>query len=147
MSNTTRDHGAGHVALLWCLTALFACRVVAQLVQFATPVAALPGFEAWQGGSLSYPVLLASQLAILMIMVRVSSRVSRGVRRVRRVSVWLLAIGSIYFVTMAARLVLGLTVLGHLPWFAKPLPALFHLVLAGFVLTLGHYHLLGHRNA
>jgi hypothetical protein len=28
-----------------------------------------------------------------------------------------------------------------MPWFAKSLPALFHLVLAGFVLTLGHYHL------
>jgi hypothetical protein len=28
-------------------------------------------------------------------------------------------------------------------WFAKPLPALpalFHMVLAGYVLTLGHYH-------
>ena len=141
MSETTRDHGAGHAALLWSLTALFAFRVAAQLVQFTMPVAALPAFDSWQGSGLSYPVLLASQLAILIIMIRASSRVSQRVRRVRRVGVWLLAIGGVYFAAMAVRLVLGLTVLAHVSWFAKPLPAVFHLVLAGYLLTLGHYHL------
>lgn len=147
MVDTTRDHGAGHAALLWSLTALFTFRVAAQLVQFTKPVAALPAFDAWQGSGVSYPVLLASQLAILIVMIRASSRVSQRLRRVRRIGVWLLAIGGMYFAVMAVRLVLGLTMLGHVSWFAKPLPALFHLGLAGFVLTLGHYHLLERPSA
>jgi hypothetical protein len=49
-------------------------------------------------------------------------------------------LGVLYFGSMSARLVLGLAVFSDVAWFAKPLPALFHLVLAGYVLTLGHYH-------
>ena len=147
MSDSTLAQRSFHGVLLWSLTALFAFRVAAQLVQFASPIPALPAFDAWQGSGLGYPVLLASQLAILSIMIRGSSRVSRRTRAVPRVGVWLLALGGVYFSAMAVRLVLGLTVLGHMSWFAKPLPALFHLVLAGFVLTLGHYHLLGQASA
>jgi len=141
MLDATRDHRTFHRALLWSLTALFALRVAAQLVQFVRPISALPTFEAWQGSGLGYPVLLASQLVILIIMIRGARGVSRHVRGGRRVGRWLLAFGSVYFVAMAVRLALGLTLLGHVSWFAKPLPALFHLVLAGYVLTLGHYHL------
>ncbi len=132
-----------HVALLWSLTALFAFRVAAQLVQYASPIPILPPFEAWQGSTLSYPVLLASQFVILILMISVTSRIARGVRAVRRLGVGLLALGGVYFAAMAVRLVLGLTMLGHVAWFAKPLPAVFHLVLASYLLVLGHYHLRG----
>lgn len=50
-------------------------------------------------------------------------------------------LGLIYFVAMTARLVIGLANLSALDWFHKPLPAIFHLVLAAFVLTLAAYHL------
>lgn len=130
-----------NVAVLWSLTSLFAFRVAAQLVQYASPVSVLPSFDAWQGSGLSYPVLLASQLVILILMISGANKVARGAQAVRRVGVWLLALGGMYFVVMAARLVLGLAVLGHIAWFAKPLPTLFHLVLAGYLLTLGHCHL------
>lgn len=145
MQGATRDRRAVHAALLWSLSALFALRVAAQLVQFVSSVPMLPAFDAWQGSGLDYPVLLASQLAILVIMIRGAIWVARRAPGFPRVGVWLLALGSVYFAAMAARLVLGLTVLEHVPWFAKPLPAAFHLVLAGYVLTLAHYHLLERR--
>jgi hypothetical protein len=114
-----------HVLLLWSLTALFAFRVAAQLVQYTSPTPLLPSFEAWQGSGLGYPVLLASQLVILVLMISGVNRIARGTPPVRRVGVWLLALGGVYFAVMAVRL------------------ALFHLVLAGYLLTLGHYHLRG----
>jgi len=146
MVEQTPAEGAVHVVWLWALTILFAFRVAAQAVQLASPTAVLPPFEAWQGSGLDYPVLLASQLLILGVMVAGATSVSRGVHASSRVGVWLLALGSVYLGAMAVRLVLGLTMLAHVPWFAKPLPALFHLVLSGYLLTLGHYHLTrGHR--
>jgi len=53
---------------------------------------------------------------------------------------WLLGLGAIYFAAMAFRLAAGLTFLADSAWFATTLPAIFHVVLAGFVLSLGHYH-------
>jgi len=138
-----RARGAPHVVWLWSLTTLFAFRVLAQLAQYATPSRFLPPFDAWQGSGLSYPVLLASQLLILAVMILATRGVSRRARASRRVGGWLIAIGCVYLASMSARLVLGLTMLADVPWFAKPLPALFHMVLAGYVLTLGHYHWAG----
>jgi hypothetical protein len=42
---------------------------------------------------------------------------------------------------MLARLVLGATVLSSQRWFARPLPTIFHIVLATYLLLCGHYHL------
>jgi len=131
---------AVHVALLALFTTLFASRVAAQLVQYASSTRFLPPFEAWQGSGLAYPLLLASQLAILVAMVWGTSAVCRRPRARKSAGRWLIVLGAVYFSSMALRLVLGLTVLSDLAWFAKPLPALFHLVLAAYVLTLGHYH-------
>jgi hypothetical protein len=41
---------------------------------------------------------------------------------------------------MLLRLILGLTLLSSVSWFATPIPAFFHLVLASIVLVIGHYH-------
>jgi hypothetical protein len=41
---------------------------------------------------------------------------------------------------MLVRLILGLTVLSGQRWFASPVPTLFHLVLAAYVLLFGHFH-------
>jgi hypothetical protein len=131
---------AGHVVLLRSFTVLFALRVTAQLVQWLRPTPFLPPFDAWQGSGLDYPVLLTSQLVILGLMGWGIRAVHSGARGRKSVGRWLIALGVLYFGSMGARLVLGLTVLSDVAWFAKPLPALFHLVLAGYVLTLGHYH-------
>lgn len=144
MSDSTDESQAAfavHVTLLGLFLALFALRVTAQLVQYATPTRFLPPFDAWQGSGLAYPVLLASQLLILVAMAWGAGAVHRRARARKRVGRWLVVLGAVYFGSMSARLVLGLTVLDDIAWFAKPLPAVFHLVLAGYLLTLGHYHL------
>jgi hypothetical protein len=45
-----------------------------------------------------------------------------------------LTFGSLYFLTMVARLVLGVTLLRHQRCFASPIPTIFHRVLAEWVL-------------
>lgn len=125
---------------LWALLVLFSVRVLAQLVQHLHPVSWLPAFERWQGSALPYPVLLASQLAIVCCAAVIARRVGRGGARSRRLGGVLLVLGSAYFAVMGARLGLSQSLLDGHPWFGKPLPAFFHLVLAGYILVLGRYH-------
>ena len=40
---------------------------------------------------------------------------------------------------MAFRLIAGRTFLADVSWFSKSIPAFFHVVLASYLLTLGHY--------
>jgi hypothetical protein len=46
----------------------------------------------------------------------------------------------LYFAAMVARLILGLTMLSDLRWFASPIPTVFHLVLATSLPLYGHFH-------
>lgn len=126
---------------LWLLTGLFAFRVCAQLLQARFALPYLPAFEQWQGSSLPYAVLLAIQILILVLFSVVAWRFSTGrMAPCRLVGVSMLALGGLYFAVMLVRLLLGLTVLSHWHWFASYLPALFHLVLASFLLLVGHFH-------
>ena len=54
-----------------------------------------------------------------------------------------LVLGGVYFGGTVLRLVLGLTVRTNSPFFAKPVPIFFHLVLASFLLVCGYYHTQG----
>ncbi len=130
-----------HVTVLSVLLTAFALRVLAQMMQAISDVPWLPPFEAWAAGGLPYAVLLIVQVIIVAAVVEVIRKLARGdVRPQRKWAVWLLGLGALYFIAMAFRLVAGLTFLADSPWFAASLPAIFHLVLAGIVLTLGHYH-------
>lgn len=51
------------------LALLFAFRVVAQFSSIVAGIAFLPPFETWQSGVVPYPILLASQVLILVFMV------------------------------------------------------------------------------
>ena len=134
-------HNRAHVAVLSVLLAAFFLRVLAQLMQALSNVTWLPSFEAWAAGGLPYPVLVAVQVIIIAVAVEVIRKLARGtIKAQRKWSFWLLALGGLYFLVMAFRLAAGLTFLGDNDWFAASLPAVFHLVLAGYVLTLGHYH-------
>ncbi|MBI5450818.1 MAG: hypothetical protein HY940_05620 [Gammaproteobacteria bacterium] len=127
--------------LLSILLAMFSLRVIGQLIQITSPVDFLPLLESWQGSDLPYTVLLSSQLVIIVLVTILAFRIHAGslIPR-RRLGKILWMFGILYFVIMFARLILGVTVLADYPWFAKPVPAIFHLVLSGMVLTLGHYH-------
>lgn len=134
---------ASHARLLWLLLALFLFRVVAQLVQTFRPVGFLPPWEAWHSGALPYPWLVASQAALAALYAWMAAGIGSGRTRPRpTLGRWLLGLGGVYFAFMAARLVLGATVLAE-TWFDAPLPSGFHLVLASFLLVAGSFHRAG----
>ncbi len=127
---------------LWLLTGLFAFRVAAQ--PLARVWEWLPPFEAWHSATLPYGWLVFFQLLILLAMIRISLRFSRGrVRASRGVGTALLAFGGLYLGVMLTRLVLGATAMRGDAWFDRPLPTTFHLVLTGFVIAVGWHHLRG----
>jgi len=74
-------------------------------------------------------VLLASQVLILGAMIFCNLRRPKG-------SPVLLWIGGIYMAGSLLRIAVGLAVPGAPAWFSTWIPALFHVVLAGYVLTL-----------
>jgi len=126
---------------LWLLTGLFALRVVAQPAALIFDDGFLPSFDSWHGGLLPYPVLLSTQLLILGWLARTAWRFgAHAVTPNRSAGRLLLVVGCLYFAVMSVRLLLGATVLGEVRWFASPLPAFFHLVLAMYLLLVGYFH-------
>jgi uncharacterized protein len=120
---------------------LFAIRILAQPSSLIVNSKFLPPFESWHGGVLPYPVLLITQLLILAWMILTARQFYLGsVSASHRLGANVLFFASIYFLGMLFRLVLGLTILKEHRWFASPLPAFFHMVLASFILLYGHYH-------
>lgn len=120
----------------WFLTGLFTLRIVAQPLSLLVP--GLPAFDTWHGSVMPYPVLLASQLAILALMISVNIRLGRhhplprpGLARMLTLFGW------VYFMGMLVRLVVGQSIDAAPAWFDRPLPSFFHLVLATWILIVG----------
>lgn len=127
--------------MLWLLAALFFARVVAQPAALLLTVPWLPPFDAWHSGTLPYPLLLTSQIAILGWLSWTAWRVDQDrYEPNRRVGAWLLAAAVLYGFAMVSRLALGLTALRDVTWFARPVPTVFHLVLAAYLGVYGHLH-------
>jgi len=123
--------------LLLTLAGLFFLRVVVQLIQYFFAVDFLPNFESWQSGALPYSVLLASQVLILAVQVVFIYKAWKGSLKFKKRSCqFLLGLGTIYFVAMLCRLVLGLTTQNGHSWFDAPMPSIFHMILASFVIML-----------
>ncbi len=126
--------------MLWLLSLLFALRVLGQAVQFWTTVPWLPGFESFQGSGLPYWALLLAQILILSFMVQRSSRVQRGrVVPRRETGRVLMLLGGVYLCGSLGRIAIGLLP-GAPRWFRAWIPGAFHVVLAGYVVTLAGYH-------
>jgi hypothetical protein len=132
----------GHVVAMVVLAGLFSLRIAGQAVQYWAPQVFLPDFGAFQGSSLPYVVLLAFQLIILGLMVRTLLRVHHGNsvpnRRIGRYLAWF---GGIYMAGSILRIAVGLAIPSAPAWFSTWIPALFHLVLAGFVIAAANFHL------
>jgi hypothetical protein len=106
------------------------------------PLPILPPFEAFQGSRVPYGLLLAVQLVILGLMLRVAWRIHTDrLAPSGRAGRWLAGLGGVYMAVAAGRIAVGLAVPGAPAWFSTWIPAFFHLVLAGFVLTVARYHL------
>jgi hypothetical protein len=130
-----------HAAVLWALCGLFAARVLGQALQKWLPLSMLPPFRAFQGSAIPYPMLLAAQLLILAIMGRSSWRVQHGgVSSSRRAAILLPWVGSTYIAASLARLAIGMSVPRAPAWFKAWISGTFHLVLAGFLVTLAIFH-------
>ncbi len=122
------------------LSFAFLLRVIGQAVQNWTPVSFLPSFEAWQGSELPYPVLLGSQVLILAASVWVVLRmyalrpvVGRSWRRPVAV------LGAAYFITMAVRIILGLSIMSESEWFTAWISSSLHLALATNLMLISLY--------
>ena len=126
---------------LWVLAALFCVRVIAQPVALILHPGFLPPFDAWHSAVIPYALLLASQGIILFWLAWTAMRFSTAaVTPNRRIGVNALILGTLYFSVMALRLLLGATILHDQRWFARPLPTIFHLVLATYLILFAHFH-------
>lgn len=125
-------------ALLWTALSLFILRVGAQALQRWWPQPFLPPFGDFQGSGLPYGVLLPAQLAIVAAMAHAARRVRSGrfspSPRARRALAWA---GAVYLAGSLGRIAVGLVWHEAAPaWFTAWIPAVFHTVLAAFVLCL-----------
>ena len=124
-------------AALAALSLLFALRIAGQALQRWMPQAFLPDFGSFQGSSLPYPLLLSAQLVILALMSRATYLVSTGqYRRTPGATRTLWWIGAIYMIASLSRIAAGFAYAHASSWFTAWIPAFFHVVLAGFLLTL-----------
>ena len=132
---------ATYVAWLWLLTMAFAMRVFGQALQHWAPQPFLPPVDAFQGSNLPYWLLLSVQLVILAVMTVVCRRVQTGSlapsARTGTVLTWA---GWIYMTVSVGRIVVGLSAPAAPSWFSTWIPAVFHVVLAAYVLTLAYYY-------
>ena len=124
-----------HATFLWILLFLFALRVLGQLLVVTGRAPFLPPMDEWQSGLLPYPVLFASQIAILALLATVCTQFSRGrglfVRRNRWLATPLWIIGWVYAGGMIVRYALLRR---------DAIPVAFHIVLASFLLVVAHHH-------
>lgn len=122
-------------ALLWVLFALFVLRVLGQVLVTFFEVGFLPPMAAWYSGLMPYEYLLPSQLAIIALMAKICVDFTRrrGVFFEPRrflAGPWLW-FGYAYLAAMIARAVL---------LWDRPIPIVFHWVLAAFVIAVGLSH-------
>jgi len=128
---------------IWLCTCygLFIFRVMAQLTQKFYNLPFLPPFEAWYSGALAYNWLLISQIIIIAIMGWViMCFIKSSILPRYRLGVCLLTFGGIYFLAMLFRLIAGFTFAVNHSWLGAHIPAFFHIVLASFVLLIGHFN-------
>ena len=142
-----------NAAVLWSLTVLFFFRVLAQALAAFADVPFLPRMDEWvrpsasafsTSGLVPYPLLLATQIAILVVQVLVSRDFTRGhgyfaslTPRTGRVLCWL---SYLYFGGMALRYAITMVMYPERRWLGHTVPIFVHFALAGFLFTLGHYH-------
>jgi len=120
---------------------LFVFRVLAQLIQAIRPVAILPAFDSGQIGALSYQLLLASQIAIIILLGSIFWQFRAGkVTPGPRLGMICLSVGVVYFSVMLFRLIAGYSFANEHAWLGVHSPAIFHLILASFLLGVGLFH-------
>jgi len=127
--------------IFWVLLLLFCIRVSAQLLVYFLEIPFLPSFEHWHSDSIPYSVLVMSQLIIIVVMSNVALKFSRvQIVANRRMGSWLIMMGGAYCLFMLLRLIISVAELSEHDWWDQPIPSVFHLVLAFFVIVVGQFH-------
>ncbi len=147
MDRNSADVYSQYTFGLGILAFLFVFRVIAQLLQKFFDLPFLPPFDAWQSGALSYHWLVVAQIIIIILMVfTILKFINKSLIPVRSMGKTLLLIGIIYLTLMIFRLIAGLSFASDHPWLGATIPAIFHIVLAFFILLTGHFHYrFGHK--
>jgi uncharacterized protein len=121
--------------VLWALLALFVLRVTGQALVAFFGVGFLPPMQTWYSGLLPYEVLLPSQLLLIALMSKICLDFTRGrgmfFAPKRFFATGWLWFGTLYLAAMIAR---------ALFLWDRPIPIVFHWVLAAFVITVGLSH-------
>jgi len=121
--------------LLWALLALFVLRVLGQALVALFDVRFLPPMEAWYSGLMPYQYLLPSQIVIIAVMAKICVDFTRGrglfFEANRFFAAPWLWFGYLYLVAMLARAIL---------LWDRPIPIVYHWLLAAFVITVGLSH-------
>ena len=133
-----------HGPILALLSLLFFFRVLGQALVAFLGASWLPAMEQWDSGLIPYPILLASQLVILVVMFKISTDIGRGLGffAVRRPSLarFLVRFSAMYAGAMVLRYVLTMIFRPEMRWLGSTIPIFFHFVLAAFIFTWGHFH-------
>ncbi|HEY9731709.1 MAG TPA: hypothetical protein V6C89_07345 [Drouetiella sp.] len=132
------------LTVLCSLLGLFCLRVIGQLLVATCHVPFLPPMTEWQSGLLPYPVLLICQALIIGIYGKVCIDFYRRNGFFYKLNPVLAAplraIGMIYFVAVALRLLIWMTIFEHHPWFSGTIPIFFHFILSTFLIVLAQNH-------
>ena len=130
---------------LWLFTVLLLGRVLGQLLVALRAPRWLPPMDRWQSGLVSYPVLLASQAVVLVLMCWISFDFSRGSGfwtephpLLGQIVVWW---SYLYAGAMAIRYGVRMVRMPDQRWFGGTIPIIFHTVVAAFQWTFGMYHI------
>lgn len=136
--------------VLGILLFLFCLRVVGQLIVMIHPVGWLPEAEEWFSGTLSYPLLLTAQIAIIWLYGKVCLDLSTDKGYFAAARHWLgkplVRVGAVYFGIMVLRYILRMAMYPHERWFGGCIPIFFHCILASFLIVLGAHNMLRLRN-
>lgn len=134
-----------YAAILWLLLFLFILRVVGQVLVAFFGVGFLPLMEEWYSGLIPYPILLVSQILIIILLAKVCMdfTIARGLftepRNLFRKPA--LIFGCLYFLSMVARYIIRMSLLPEERWTGGTIPIVFHLVLASYVIVFSLYHI------
>jgi len=128
--------------ILWLLTALFAVRVVGQVLVALQSPTWLPPMNEWN--LVPYRLLLPLQLVILGVTTWIDASFSASsgppVDRTQAFG-WLLVVFSAFYAgAMVIRYAVRMRKRPASRWFGGTIPIVFHLVLATYLYALGNFH-------
>ena len=145
VSATSHDPLMRRTSVILALLALaFLGRVAGQVIVMLFAPSWLPPMSEWYSGLLPYPLLLPTQIVILVLQAWISPDLWRGTGRFAerwpRFGVGLRWFSFVYFAVMVLRYVLTMALVPERRWFVGTIPIFFHYVLAAYLFTWSRFH-------